>query len=225
MEKGPRIIIACGCMKPELDALQGSDDGVEVRYLDQNLHRTPDRMPELIQEEIDAVAEGASEIVLGYGLCSNGIVGIKAPRQGLIIPRVHDCVALFLGSREAYNRAFSDRAGTYYLTPGWVQSNKDPLGLLEHDYTARVGRKDAEWALREELKHYTHIVYINTDAGDQDSLRKRAIENADYLEKQYEEIPGTGDYFRKLLFGPYNEEDFVKIPPGQKVTAEPFMNR
>lgn len=225
MEKGPRIVIACGCMKPELEAMRSSGSGVEARYLDQNLHRTPDRMAELIQEEIDAVAEGASEIVLGYGLCSNGIVGVKAPPQGLIIPRVHDCVALFLGSREAYNRAFSRRAGSYYLTPGWVQSNRDPLGLLEHDYEPRVGREDAEWALREELKHYTHIVYINTSVGDRDSLRKRAVENAEYLEKQYEEVAGTGDYFKKLLFGPYNDEDFVKIPPGEEVTADPFMNR
>jgi len=225
MEKGPRIVLACGCMQPELDALRGDDEGVELRYLDQNLHRTPDRMAKLIQGEIDAVEERASEVVLGYGLCSNGIVGIRAPRQGLIIPRVHDCVALFLGSRQAYNEAFSARAGTYYLTPGWVQSNKDPLGLLEYDYTPRVGREDAEWALREELKHYTHIVYIDTGVGDRDSLRKRAVENAEYLNKQYEEVPGTGDYFRRLLFGPYDDEDFARIPPGEEVTADPFMNR
>ncbi|MFO8058532.1 MAG: DUF1638 domain-containing protein [bacterium] len=221
--EGPKWVIACGSVKPEIEALHPEQHGIMVRFLDQNLHRTPDLMPEFIQEAVDAVKAEASMIVLGYGLCSNGIAGVKAPDQGLIVPRIHDCIALFLGSREKYQKAFSDNAGTYYLSPGWVAEKKDPLGYLESDYVPRVGRETAEWALREELKHYTRIALINTGVQDVGPLRERARENAGFLEKDYFEVEGTDEYFKKILFGPYNEEDFIHIRPGEVITQMPFL--
>lgn len=221
--EGPKWIIACGSIEPEIMAFHPERHGIMVKFLDQNLHRTPDLMPEIIQEAVDAVKAEASMIVLGYGLCSNGIAGVKAPGQGLIVPRVHDCIALFLGSREKYQRAFSDNAGTYYLSPGWVAEKKDPLGYLESDYVPRVGRETAEWALREELKHYTCISLIDTGVKDVVPLRERALENARFLEKEYDEVKGSNEYFKKLLFGPYNEEDFLHIEAGEVITQMPFL--
>lgn len=219
----PRVVIACRIMQPEMEALQSQDNSVEVCYLDQSLHRTPDRMPRLLQEQIDAVHEYASKIILGYGLCSNGIVGVKAPQQGLFVPRAHDCITLFLGSRARYDKTFHERPGTYYLTPGWVAEKKDPLGQMENEYVPRMGREMAVWGIKEELKNYTHIALINTQAADLAPLRQRAMENARFLEKEYEEIAGKTDYFRKILFGPYDSENFLFLKPGEVVRQKPFL--
>ena len=35
----------------------------------------------------------------------------------------------------------------------------------------------------------------------------------------FEQISGTMRYFRLLLEGPWNEEDFLIIPPGRKIVA------
>lgn len=221
-----RVVIACRVMEQELNALLPECPAgvcLDLRFMDQQLHRTPDRMPAIIQNEIDRVANTADEIVLGYGLCSNGIVGVYAPRQYLYVPLVHDCVALMLGSRAAYNKAFSERAGTYYITPGWVREEKDPLGILENDYIPRMGREDAVWGLNEELKHYSHIALINTQVTEVESLRERARENASFLDKKYTEIKGSREYFRKILFGPYEAPDFLCLPPGTPVTQKPFL--
>ncbi|MBS3756530.1 MAG: DUF1638 domain-containing protein [Desulfobacterales bacterium] len=226
---GPNVVIACRVMQYELDAIRETEGegagNTEIRYMDQNLHRTPEKMPELLQAEIDAAADYAGRIVLGYGLCSNGVVGVTARKQRLYIPRVHDCIALLLGSRRAYFRAFHERAGTYYLNPGWVAEQKDPLGMMENEYEPRMGREMAEWGIREELRHYTHIVLINTGAGDIEKLRKRARANAEFLGKEYEEVAGSPEYFRQLLFGPYDTEDFVCLEPGQKAKQKPFMKQ
>ena len=219
----PRVVIACRVMKADIDALLPGDESIEVHYLDQNLHRTPERLGGLVQEKIDAVAGYAGHIVLGYGLCSNGIVGVRAVNQEICVPRVHDCIALMLGSRQAYHDAFKARAGTYYLTAGWVAEQKDPLGALENEYIPKMGREDAEWGLREELKHYTHIVLIGSEGADMAALRKRAKENADFLGMKYEEVDGSPRYFRKLLFGPYDPSDFVCIAPGEKIPQKPFL--
>jgi len=71
--------------------------------------------------------------VLGYGLCSNGILGVQARGQDLIIPRCHDCISFFMGSPEAYRKDFDAHPGTYYLIPGWLSERKDPLGIIEDD--------------------------------------------------------------------------------------------
>jgi hypothetical protein len=51
-------------------------------------------------------------------------------------------------------------------------------------------------------------------------LRARAMENAAVLKKQYEEIPGDLEYFRELLRGPYTEEKFLRLNPGETFTQE-----
>ena len=220
------MVIACRIMEPELTharlELKEGDEDLEILYLDQLLHRTPGRLLSLIQEKIDQVAPSVSRVVLGYGLCSNGIVGITARQQGLIIPRCHDCIALFLGSPARYQEIFRSRPGTYYLTSGWIAEKQDPLGIIE-EQVPRYGRETARWVIEEELKHYTHIALIDTGMEEMAPLRARAMENAAVLKKQYEEIPGSLDYFRELLFGPYTDEKFLRLRSGETFTQEMFL--
>jgi hypothetical protein len=221
--KKRRVVIACRVMEPELNqVLAEGGDEVEILYLVQALHRTPGKLLGLVQEKIDQVARTASRIVLGYGLCSNGVVGVTARQQGLLIPRCHDCIALFLGSPSRYQELFHERPGTYYLTPGWIAEKKDPLGILE-EYVPRYGPETAQWVIEEELKHYTHIALIDTGVKEMAPLRARAMENAAVLKKQYEEIPSNLEYFRELLRGPYAEEKFLRLQLGEKFTQEMFF--
>jgi len=220
---GPRVIIACRVMQPEIDALVGGRSGIDVHYLEQRLHDTPRRMPGLIQEQIDAVQSFAAQIVLGYGLCSNGIVGLKAPPQGLIIPRAHDCISFFLGSHEAYEKHFHDKPGTFFLTPGWVAEGKDPLTYMRTTYVPRMGEQMAVWGVKEAFKNYTHITLIDNGLDDMTALRRIARENARFLDKQYEEIRTRPDFFRQIVFGPYPLEAFIHLKGGQTVAQEMIL--
>jgi hypothetical protein len=210
-------------MEPELAHLLSerneADDGTDIIYLEQALHRTPAKLLVLVQEKIDQVARTASRIVLGYGLCAKGVVGITERTSELIIPRCHDCIALFLGSPNRHLEIFREKPGTYYLTPGWLADHQDPLGLIE-EHIPQFGRETARWVIEEELKHYTHIALINTEVEEMAPLRARAMENAAVLKKQYEEIPGSLSYFRELLRGPYDEGKFLRLQPGERFTQE-----
>jgi hypothetical protein len=223
MGKERRIVIACRVMEPELTkVLAEGGEEVEVLYLDQALHRTPAKLLGQLQEKIDQVAQSASRIVLGYGLCSNGVVGVTARQQGVIIPRCHDCIALFLGSPSRYQEVFRQKPGTYYLTPGWIAEKKDPLGILEEN-AAKFDQETAEWVMEEELKHYTHIALIDTGVEEMAPLRARAMENAEILKKRYEEIPGSLEYFRQIVSGPYNDDKFLCLKLGEAFTQEMFF--
>jgi len=43
------VIIACRVMEPELEAARAGSQAVEIIYLEQGLHRTPKKLPEIIQ--------------------------------------------------------------------------------------------------------------------------------------------------------------------------------
>ena len=91
------------------------------------------------------------------------------------------------------------------------------------EYVPRYGRETARWVIEEELKHYTHIALIDTGVEVMAPIRERAMENAAVLKKQYEEIPGSLDYFRELLRGPYTEEKFLRLRLGDQFTQEMFF--
>lgn len=217
-------LIACQVMQPELDHLTSGRADLQIHYLQQSLHRTPSKMASEIQAIIDAITGSVDKIILGYGLCSNGIVGVTARQEQLIVPLCHDCISFFLGSAEAYRQDFSSRPGTYYLTPGWIQEKKDPLHIMRDEYFPRYGEETAIWAMREELKHYTHIVLIDNGLADIAPLRVIAQENADYFGLEYAEIKGGSlDFFRRLIDGPYSEENFLLLKPGERIEQEFFI--
>src|ERR1039458_10836089 len=109
----PTIIIACRVMRELLETMLAKD--MPRVYMDILLHNTPKKLAAALQAEIGAVAE-SSNIIIGYGLCGNGLVGVNARNNTLIIPRTHDCVAIFLGSHQRYVQRFYANPNTYYLT-------------------------------------------------------------------------------------------------------------
>ena len=209
-------------MRGELEAA-AAGAAVQFHFLDQGLHRTPQKMAALIQKRIDIISPTVKRVVLAYGLCSKGICGVRSIHHEMMVPRCHDCIALFFGSLDAYNKSFKSKPGTYYLTPGWVAAKKDPLGIIYDDYAIKHGIETAMWCMQEELKHYTHIALINTGVGDIEKLRERAIENCKVLEKEYCEIQGSLDYFSSIIYGPYKEDNFIAYSGGACVSEEQFL--
>ncbi len=218
------MIIACGSLKPEIDSVVNQTDlPVEVVYLPQDLHRTPDRMKDAVQKALDRVSPEIKKVVLGYGLCSNGVVGVKAPPQGLYIPKMHDCIGMFLGSHKQFMEYFRNEPGTYYLTKSWIDNRKDPMGLVENEYTKRVGREWAEEAMRSEIQNYKFIAYIETGIGDDEQYKKIAKENAKHFGKTYKELKGSTHFFKRMIEGPMEEPDFLYFEPGQTVKQINFL--
>ena len=214
------LVIACNIMKDEL--LRVERNGISFVFLEQSLHQTPQKMAPVIQAEVDkAEQQDWDYIVLGYGLCSNGILGVKAKRQPIVIPRVHDCIALFLGSHERYMEEQTKEPGTYYLTKGWVEEGKSPLGIYQ-EYSERYGKETAEWVIREELKNYTRIALVDGGLQLTEAHREHARENARFLNLRYEEIKGSLELFERMLQGAW-DKGFVILNPGEEVTQDLFL--
>ncbi|MEZ4642627.1 MAG: DUF1638 domain-containing protein [Chloroflexota bacterium] len=119
MENGRIKVIACATVIEEMLPLMPPDLDYEV--LDFGLHLVPGSLKLRLQEAIDAACPEYDIIILGYGLCSMAVVGLESRNCTIVVPRVDDCIACFLGSREAYDAEHQKEPGTYYLTKGWIE--------------------------------------------------------------------------------------------------------
>ena len=117
-------LIACEILYRELcAAVARSINQVDVEFLPKGLHDIGQAgMSARLEEVLAAVDESQYDAVLfGYALCSNGLVGLTARSIPLVVPRAHDCITLFLGSKERYLDYFQKQPGVYFKTSGWIE--------------------------------------------------------------------------------------------------------
>ena len=122
-------LIACDILYRELCWLLATTPHiVDVQFMKKGLHDMgAPKMSSLLQEALDAVPEDEYEaILLGYGLCGNGIQGLHC-HLPLVVPRCHDCITLLLGSRKRYRRFFDEHPGTYFRSTGWIEREHPEL--------------------------------------------------------------------------------------------------
>jgi hypothetical protein len=212
-------VIACATVIEEMLPLL--PPGVDHQVLDFGLHVNPESLKRALQDAVDAAVPPTETIVLGYGLCSQAVIGLRANGCTLVVPRVDDCIAIFLGSGEVYRQQFRAEPGTYYLTKGWIEAGDGPFA--EHDrLVARYGREKAEWVTHEMLKNYTRLALINTGQYELERYRAYARRTAARFGLRYEEITGSTALVKKMVYGPWDEE-FVVVPPGEAVCYEHFF--
>ncbi len=208
-------VIACATVIEEMLPLLPPD--VTYQVLDFGLHLRPENLRTVLQEAVDAAE--ADTVILGYGLCSMAVVGLTT-NCTLIVPRVDDCIAMFLGSRQAYTHQARKEPGTYYLTKGWIEVS-DTL-LDEYERTIELyGQQRAERMMGRMLKHYTRLAYIDTGQHDQARYREYARRAANRLGLRYEEISGSNTLVKKMLYGPWDDE-FVVARPGETISYLDF---
>ena len=219
MELGRTKVIACATVIEEMAPHLPPE--VQVQTLDFGLHLRPDGLRQHLQEAIDAAAGTADTIILGYGLCSQAVVGLHSGASTLVVPCVDDCISIFLGSRAAYQRQARRAPGTYYLTKGWIEVGDSPFAehkkLIEH-----YGQKRADRMIQLTLRNYTRLAFINIGLKDLERYRAYTRENSEKFGLQYEEIEGSQALVLKMIHGPWDDE-FVVTPPGRTIRYEDFV--
>ena len=232
-------ILACKIFQRELARVIPTCPHVlDITFMRQDLHNRPALLREALQREIDLIESGedlhtnlrgfdkTEAILLGYGLCSNALTGIKSSRFPLVIPRAHDCITHLMGSKERYARYFDEVKGTFFYSRGWLDLGLD-IGQADverkrNEYMERFdGDEDTvEYLLevdREMIKNYRYVTYITWPGMDNarglaDS--KRLAERAGLELLSYE---GSDRLMADFVNGNWNEEDFLVLQPGQTI--------
>lgn len=167
-------LISCEVLYREVCALVArSPNFVDVEFLPKGLHdQGSARMLQRLQEALDRAGESRYEaVLLAYGLCGNGLAGLKANSRPLVVPRAHDCITLFLGSKERYLDYFNQNPGVFFRTTGWIErgDSSDAVSQLSlrakglevsyEELVARYGEDNAGFLYAELgnlVRNYSH---------------------------------------------------------------------
>lgn len=213
-------IIACATVIEEMQPYL--PEGISYEVLDFGLHLIPENLKQKLQEAIDASCADYETLILGYGLCSMAAVGLKANNCTLVLPRVDDCISIFLGSIEEYHLQIKKAPGTYYLTKGWIEVADTPFDEYER-LVEKYGSGRADRIMKAMLKHYTRLAFIDTGRGDNSPYVEMAKKTAAKFNLQFEEMTGSNDLTLKMLRGPW-DDDFLVVPPGGVISYMDFKS-
>ena len=229
-------ILSCEVFHREVCHLMSvSPHTCDAEFLPKGLHDLgTDKMLPRVQERVDAVETGMYDaILLIYGLCNNGVAGLRAGHTPLVIPKAHDCITLFLGDAKRYQDVFHRHPGTYYRTTGWLERSdasgagdetvSQKLGLaMQYDELVRqYGEENARYVMEtmgDLTANYDRLAYINMGLPGEEAFRDMARAEADERGWSFEEIEGDLGLLRKLVNGDWDDR-FVIVQPGMSLRA------
>jgi hypothetical protein len=220
-------LLACQVFEREIALhAEGAEHIVETRYFNVGLHDRPDQMRRTLQEQLEAVdaRTDIEAVVLAYGLCGRGTAGLRPLRHKLVIPRAHDCITVFMGSKETYAEHQRRCPTCYYYTPGWNRSRRvpgpDKLEALRAELAAKCEPDDVEYLIeteREQWALHDTATYLDLGTSDAEAEATYAQQCADSLGWKYERLRGDPTLLHDLLWCNWDEQRFQIIEPGMQL--------
>ena len=220
-------IISCNVFWRELCYFAAiSKNEFEFQFLPWGLHCDPDQLRKDVQAAIDQTGCNCDAILLGYGLCSKGLVGITAREVRLVIAKGHDCITHFLGSKQRYKEYFNSNPGTYWYTPGWIENHlppgKDRYEANYNNYLKKYGEDNAQYLMGMEqswFKEYKTAAYVDLGIGNTAKYEEYTQDCAKYLKWKYDRLDGDATIIKNFVDGNWNEETFLIVEPGHMIKA------
>lgn len=230
------LYIVCAVIKDELCSfLHKKENDNIVWELPLQLHEQPVLLrQELVKQlkKADHLAsstedpqKGIDAIVLVIGLCGGALDGLETGRHPVYIPRAHDCVTLFLGSKERYNDLFNKYNGSaYWFTPAFVRQGclptKEYYEEMRKTYSEHYDEENAQYLVDVEidtLKNYKILSRVDTlQSPNMDLVRICAECSRDNAWK-IESHNINPQLFKDMAEGSFSKNDFLTVPPHGKI--------
>jgi hypothetical protein len=213
-----RLLIACETIRDEVEmAMQKTGVELEVVWMSNLLHDSPERLKSALQEEIDKAEDHYDELLFAYGNCGNGLLGLKSEKATLIIPRYGDCIDILLCEKENLERI---RTSTYFLTQGWLKGEKSLDKEYQHNLE-KYGESRARRVMNIMFKNYKSLMLIDTGAYDLAEHLPRVNDIGELIGLEVVVDQGSISPLEKLVAGQW-DDGFCIILPGRITTHHDF---
>jgi hypothetical protein len=221
-----RSVYLCAARSPHV---------VDVHLNRIGLHDDPPDLRSTLQAHIDEAGAPFDAVVLAYGLCGGATAGLRASSIPLVVPRAHDCITLFLGSRDRYSSEFDANPGTFWYVQEYVERSKDGgafagVGAVSdaearstyEEYVERYGADNAEYlmeAMGAWCSHYDRAAYVDMGVAEGEAaqaVQERARSDAEKRGWDFDRLAGELLIVRKLIDGDW-DDDVLVVRPGQQL--------
>jgi hypothetical protein len=234
-------LICCDVFFRPVSALAAASPHIiDAEFVPMSLHNEPETLRSNLQRRIDEAAafRDYDLFVLAYGLCGNTTAGLTCPVR-LVMPRVHDCCALFMGSKERFLEAFGESLSMRWCTSGYYERSIQGNSWTESsprsretypEYRALIeqyGEDNAEYiweTLHPEIET-AEAAYITTEGFEPPGCREGFAEMIGRQGKALRLLEGDGTYLRDLVNGPWDDTRFLTLEPGRTIAAVYDMER
>ena len=211
-----RLLIACETIRDEVElALQRTGAELEIVWMSNLLHDSPERLKNALQEEIDKAEDDYDQLLFAYGNCGNGLLGLKSEKATLIIPRYGDCIDILLSEKKNLERI---RTSTYFLTQGWLRGEKSLDKEFQHNLE-KYGESRARRVMEIMFKNYQKLMLIDSGAYPVADHLTRVNDIGQLIGLEVVVDQGSITPLEKLVTGQW-PEGFCIIPPGQVTTHD-----
>ncbi len=214
---------------------------IDMEFTEKGAHDKSDVLRSLIQEKIDAAQRGArpyDAILLAFGLCGNSVLGVKAGKTKLVLPRAHDCCTIFLGSRKLFAEHFKDNPSLPFSSTGYMERGGTPIHeATTLDFIPGVSKeyRDLVEQYGEENARYIHetltvsadsakgnagdnrVVFIDVPEFSHLGFAEKCRAQAEAVGKSFVSLPGDMRLLRSMLHGEWHPEEFLVVEPGEKI--------
>lgn len=218
-----RLLLGCGIIQKELtEALEKYEfDNLDIIWMEAGLHGEPKDLNRALQEKIDE-SEGYDEVILGYGLCGNALLGIEATHCDILYPKEHDCINAFMCGN---CRAQELRRDSYFFSRGWLEMRTDDS--LTHQYDKLLEKYDeeeAEFLMSVMYGNYKRLVYLKIEDEIAPEDLRKAQGYADAMNFEFVIEPASIILYEKLILGDESFPGVARLPKGEVLTLQHFMN-
>jgi len=169
-----------------------------ITVLDLSLHRKKKYLRQAISAMAQQMRVYVDVFILGYGSCGNSL---SNPEDLLDVDmpvffaidikgnQVDDCVGLMIGGRENYHQEQCKEAGTFFMTPGWVNHWDKILNPKCCDMNTEMAQRI--------FKRYKRSLLITTPVMSENEMQQNVSQFNQMFSCQSEVKPGTLKFFEQ----------------------------
>ena len=229
------------------DLVSKSPHIIDLEFIPMLVHMEPRKLGETLKRKITQSTENPTGIgpvydalILGFGLCGNAVIGLSCSVP-MIIPRVHDCCTVHLGSKDRFAQVFGDKLSARWCSTGYYERGKlnaigfsDLEQLSNHktteEYRGYLEMYDEEtadyiWETLHPKMEEIESVYIEIDGFEYSNAKELYRADMEGADVRLITVAGDISMLQDLVNGNWDNERFLTVQPNKGIVGIYDMDR
>jgi len=209
---------------------------IDIEFIYQGLHEFPERLNQELRSALARVDRNVYDhVLLNYGLCGNGTLGISHSELPIVMHNVHDCVPLLIGDGGFHREYIARCPGTFWFSCGWIEGFPLPGGedyseKYREFYRREISEQQRDSIERMLMQNYTNLTFIAWKELGEKVREKGQLytrESVASLSKrlgyqlEYDEVEGSPSILQQFVDADWKGESYVYLPPGKRLQFDP----